>query len=288
MAELVKSEKKIRLREVNLHSKPRSNVDFERALLTSPNSSYLWIQYAASRMEKANPESGKEILMKGIKEITIDEEREKLNMYLAWMNYEDCYGTEESFEEAYEAAMQTNDPEKVMRHRIRKCLAKGNLETAEETHELLCRRFGRNIHNWSFFIDFLLTQKKDVETAEKVCKRGKQALEDNKNSLELTFAVSLFRSGYIERGRTMLEHLIGMKPKRGDLWNLYIDMERKYGTLDSQREVLERALTLPFSKNTIRGFFKRYISLEAEHGDEDRVEDIKRRARQYVKENYRE
>ena len=288
MAELVKSEKKLRAREASLGSRPKTKVDFERALMTSPNSSCLWIQYAVNRIEKESPAAGRAILLQAIKQISIDEEREKLNLYFAWLNYEDYYGTEDSFDEAYEAALGANDPEKVMHHRIRKCISKGHIDTAEETHELLCRRFGSNAKNWSLYLDFLLTHIKDVEKAEQVCKRGKQALEDTAGNLERIFAVSLFRSGYIERGRTLLEHLISLRPKRGDLWNLYIDMEMKYGSAESQRELYERALTLPFSKNTIRGFFKRYISFEAEHGEGEKVEEIKRRARRYVQENYGE
>ena len=286
MAALIKSEKKLRAREASLGSRPKAKVDFERTLLTSPNSSYLWIQFAVNRIEKETPEAGRAILQQAIKQISMDEEREKLNLYLAWLNYEDHYGTEESFDEAYEVALQANDPEKVMRHRIRKCLSKGNLDTAEETHETLGRRFGSNVKNWSLYIDFLLIYRKDVDKAEQICKRGKQALEDKAGNLERIFAISLFRNGYIERGRTLLEHLISLKPKRGDLWNLYIDMEMKYGSVDSQRELYERALTLPFSKNTIRGFFKRYIAFEVEHGVEEKVEEIKKRARRYVQENY--
>lgn len=284
----MKSEKKLRAREASLGSRPKAKVDFERTLMTSPNSSYLWIQFAVNRIEKETPAAGRAVLLEAMKHISIHEEREKLNLYLAWLNYEDYYGTEDSFDEAYEAALQANDPEKVMRHRIRKCLSKGQIDTVEETHEALCRRFGSNSKNWSLYLDFLLTQAKDVEKAETVCKRGKQALEDTVGNLDRIFAVSLFRNGYVERGRTLLEHLISLKPKRGDLWNLYIDMEMKFGSVESQRELFERALTLPFSKNTIRGFFKRFISFEVEHGEGEKVEEIKRRARRYVQENYGE
>lgn len=284
MAELIKSERKLRQREAALFSTPKTAGDFQRALLTSPNSSYLWIRYAVNCIEHQGQQAGREILLEGMKKIGMSEEREKLNLYLAWLNYESAYGSEDSFEEAYEAALQANDPEKVMRHRIRKSLAKQDFEDVKAVHETLCRRFGQNPANWAAFIEFLLS-KADQQEAERTYRRGKQALGP-KADLDRVYAIALFKSGFIERGRTIMEQLIGNKPKRGDLWNLYLDMEAKYGSLESQRELFDRALTVPFNKNTIRGLFKRYITLESTQGDETRVEAIKQRARDYIQEHY--
>ncbi len=43
----------------------------------------------------------------------------------------------------------------------------------------------------------------------------------------LKFAQLEFRSGSVERGRTLMEGLLQQNPKRADLWSVFIDLEMK-------------------------------------------------------------
>ena len=93
-----------------MHTKtPESNADFERVLLGSPNSSYLWIQYMSFQLQLSEVEKAREIARRALKTISFREEQEKLNVWTALLNLENVYGTEESLETTFKDAARHND-----------------------------------------------------------------------------------------------------------------------------------------------------------------------------------
>lgn len=94
----------------DLHTKtPDSNADFERLLLGSPNSSYLWVQYMSFQLQLSEIEKARELAKRALKTINFREEQEKLNVWIALLNLENVYGTEESLEAAFKDAARHND-----------------------------------------------------------------------------------------------------------------------------------------------------------------------------------
>lgn len=88
---------------------PRSVADFERLLLGSPNSSYLWIQFIAYFVGLTQLEKARETGRRALKTINFREEQEKLNVWVALLNLENTYGTEASLEKLFGEAVQMND-----------------------------------------------------------------------------------------------------------------------------------------------------------------------------------
>ena len=88
---------------------PQSNADFERLLLGSPNSSYLWIQYMSFQLPLSEIDKAREIARRALKTINFREEQEKLNVWIALLNLENVYGTEESLEATFKDAARSND-----------------------------------------------------------------------------------------------------------------------------------------------------------------------------------
>lgn len=98
----------------DMHTKtPESNADFERVLLGSPNSSYLWIQYMSFQLQLSEVEKAREIARRALKTISFREEQEKLNVWIALLNLENVYGTEESLETTFKDAARHNDSKTV-------------------------------------------------------------------------------------------------------------------------------------------------------------------------------
>lgn len=94
----------------DLHTKaPESNADFERLLLGSPNSSYLWVQYMSFQLQLSEIEKAREIAKRALKTINFREEQEKLNVWIALLNLENIYGTDESLEATFKDAARHND-----------------------------------------------------------------------------------------------------------------------------------------------------------------------------------
>eukprot|EP01028_Stygiella_incarcerata_P008736 TRINITY_DN389_c0_g1_i2.p1 TRINITY_DN389_c0_g1~~TRINITY_DN389_c0_g1_i2.p1 ORF type:complete len:1647 (-),score=558.97 TRINITY_DN389_c0_g1_i2:437-5377(-) len=80
---------------------PTSPEDFDRLLLTSPNASYLWIQYMAFYIGRSQIEGARRIAKRAIEIISIREEEEKRNVWFAWLNLESQHGTEDSLEQTF-------------------------------------------------------------------------------------------------------------------------------------------------------------------------------------------
>ena len=88
---------------------PTSVADFERLLLGTPNSSYLWIQYIAFYLGLSQADKAREIGQRALKSIHYREELEKLNVWVALLNLENTYGTEASLDAIFKDAAQSND-----------------------------------------------------------------------------------------------------------------------------------------------------------------------------------
>lgn len=92
---------------------PQSAADFERLLLGEPDSSILWLKYMAFQLELSEVEKTREIAKRALRTISIGQDTEKLNIWVAWLNLENTYGTDESLEEVFKNACQYNDAEEI-------------------------------------------------------------------------------------------------------------------------------------------------------------------------------
>jgi rRNA biogenesis protein RRP5 len=98
----------------DMHTKtPESNADFERVLLGSPNSSYLWIQYMSFQLQLSEVEKAREIARRAIQTISFREEQERLNVWISLLNLENVYGTDETLETVFKEASRANDSKTV-------------------------------------------------------------------------------------------------------------------------------------------------------------------------------
>lgn len=94
----------------DMHTKtPESNADFERVLLGSPNSSFLWIQYMSFQLQLSETDKAREIAKRALATINFREEQEKLNVWIALLNLENVYGTDASLEATFKDAARHND-----------------------------------------------------------------------------------------------------------------------------------------------------------------------------------
>lgn len=92
---------------------PQSVADYERLLLGEPNNSMLWIQYLAFQLQLSEVDKAREIAERALKTIAIREEKEKLNVWIAMLNMENAYGSNESLEKTFKRACQYNDAQDV-------------------------------------------------------------------------------------------------------------------------------------------------------------------------------
>ena len=103
-----------------------------------------------------------------------------------------------------------------------------------------------------------------------------------------------FDFGSCDRGRSIFEDLIASYPKRSDLWHVYVDREAKSGHIQEARQLYERILSVFMTSSTsssasttvaknMKNAFKKYLSFEIVNGTVEQQEEVKRKAREYVK-----
>ncbi|KAJ3090994.1 hypothetical protein HK102_001993 [Quaeritorhiza haematococci] len=261
---------------------PETADDFERLLLGSPNDSYIWINYMAFQLEMVEIDKARAIAERALKAINFREEQEKLNVWIAWLNLENTYGTSESLKKVFDRAASYNDPKKIHMQLAQIYERTSKTELAEELYKTTVKKFKESCKVWVAAALFYLKHRK-AEEARSMLSRSLLSLPKRKHiKITFKFAQLEFKYGEPERGRTIFEGLVSNYPKRVDLWSIYLDMEIRNGDLSITRRLFDRAINLKFSSKKMKFFFKKYLDFEKNHGDEAGVERVKKAALDYV------
>ncbi|KAJ7900149.1 hypothetical protein B0H14DRAFT_2672489 [Mycena olivaceomarginata] len=282
-----KKKKKRRRKEIeqdltaDMHTKtPESNADFERLLLGSPNSSYLWVQYMSFQLQLSEVEKAREIARRALQTISFREEQEKLNIWIALLNLENAYGTDETVEATFKEAARANDSKTI---HLRLALIfdqseKNSCAKAEEQYQRTCKKFGQSSKVWTLFSEFYL-RKGDLEDSRKLLPRCLQSLDKRKHLKTISrFAQLEYKLGDPERGKTLFEGIVDSHPKRLDLWSVYMDMEAGQNQIQSLRNLFDRVLTQKMTSHKAKAFFKKWLELEKRIGDDEGVALCKAKA----------
>ncbi|KAF3018633.1 rRNA bioproteinsis protein rrp5 [Penicillium rubens] len=285
---------------------PQSVADFERLLLGEPDSSLLWLQYIAFQLELGEIEKARAIAERALRTITMGQDAEKLNIWVALLNMENTYGDDDSLEEVFKRACQYNEPQEIYERMISIYIQSGKNQKASDLfYAALKKKISSQSPKFFYnYASFLFDTMASPDRARALLPRALQSLPAHTH-VETTskFAQLEFRSanGDVERGRTVFEGLLSSFPKRIDLWNVLLDLEIKVGDAEQVRRLFERVLGLQSSKKgpvtvdaskkvkpkQARFLFKKWLSFEeglaAANGDEKMVEEVKARAVTYVK-----
>ncbi|KAJ5279124.1 hypothetical protein N7478_004496 [Penicillium angulare] len=284
---------------------PQSVADFERLLLGEADSSLLWLQYMAFQLELGEVEKARTIAERALRTITMGQDSEKLNIWVALLNLENTYGDDDSLEEVFKRACTFNDAQEIYDRMISIYIQSGKNEKADDLFRTAMKK---KISNQSpkFFLNyasFLFDTLAAPARGRGLLARALQSVPKHTHiDTTLKFAQLEFRSehGDAEHGRTVFEGLLSSFPKRIDLWNVLLDLEIKVGDADQVRRLFERVLGLQHKKGAINidaskklkpkqatFLFKKWLAFEeklvAAGGDEKMVENVQARAAAYAK-----
>ncbi|KAF6716045.1 RRP5-like protein [Oryzias melastigma] len=262
--------------------RPQDASAFERLILASPNSSLLWLQYMAHHLQATQIEQARSVAERALKTISFREEQEKLNVWVALLNLENMYGTEESLKKVFERAVQFCEPMPVYQQLAdiyNKC---NKTKEAESLYKTMVKRFRQNKAVWLSYGSFLLQQGQS-NAASALLQRALASLPA-KESVDVIakFAQLEFRYGNPETGRSMFDKVLTSYPKRTDLWSIFIDLEIKHGSQKEVRALFDRVIHLSISAKKIKFFFKRYLEYEKKHGTAESVQAVKDKAVEFV------
>uniref|UniRef100_A0A8C0KD36 Protein RRP5 homolog n=1 Tax=Canis lupus dingo TaxID=286419 RepID=A0A8C0KD36_CANLU len=285
MLEKQKAEKELsRIEEALMDPgrQPESADDFDRLLLSSPNSSILWLQYMAFHLQATEIEKARAVAERALKTISFREEQEKLNVWVALLNLENMYGSQESLTKVFERAVQYNEPLKVFLHLADIYNKSEKFQEAGELYNRMLKRFRQEKAVWIKYGAFLL-RRGQAGASHRVMQRALECLP-NKEHVDVIakFAQLEFQLGDAERAKAIFENTLSTYPKRTDVWSVYIDMTIKHGSQKEVRDIFERVIHLSLAPKRMKFFFKRYLDYEKQHGTEKDVQAVKAKALEYV------
>ncbi|KAN0110502.1 nucleic acid-binding protein [Hyaloscypha variabilis] len=266
---------------------PQSVSDFERLLLGQPDSADLWIQYMAFQLQLSELGKARDVAERAIKSINIREETEKLNVWIALLNLENEYGSDETIEEAFKRACQYNDAQEIHERLTSIYIQSGKHDKADDLFQVLIKKFSQSPAVWYNYAHFLHTIKASPDRARALLPRATQSLPSHTHlNLTLKFAALEFHSssGSPERGRTMFEGLLSTFPKRLDIWNQLLDLEIQQGDQEIIRGVFERVVkTKGLKPKGAKSWFRRWSEWEEMNGDKKSQEKVKAKAEEWVR-----
>jgi len=217
--------------------------------------------------------------------IPASEESERMNVWAAYLNLENKYGTpspEEAVQKLFKRAVQIASAKHMYMTLISMYERNGQDEPLEENLKKAVKKFSYSLKVWMAYIRTNVL-KGDSEAARKLLDRATQALPKHKHiKLLMRTALLEMKEGNPERGRTMFEGILRNYPRRTDIWSVYIDQEIKQGDTQRIRALFERATHLDLNAKSMKFLFKRYLDFERSEGDSERIAHVKKRAMEYV------
>ena len=209
------------------------------------------------------------------------EEVEKTNVWVAFLNLENLFGTDETLKKVWDRAVRYCDEENLYWKMIA-IFEESNPKRAEEYLSKMAKKYKTNLRLWITYIAFRF-KTKDAEGGRALLARASQVLlKSQVLELSIKFALLEFKYGNIERARSVMEKILDNHSKRSDIWSMYIDQEIKHKDVSYIRSLFDRAIALNLSSTKMKFFFKRYLQFERDNGNENTVEAVKEKARQYV------
>ena len=264
---------------------PESAMEFEKLLIASPRSSFLWVRYMAFHVSCGAYAEAREVAERAIVAIPASEETERMNIWAAYLNLENKYGTptpEEAVKKLFTRAVQLSNAKHLHMTLISMYERNGQQQSLEDALKKAAKKFSYSTKVWLAYIRAAIL-KGNSEWARQLLDRATQALPKHKH-IKILMRTALFemKEGNPERGRTMFEGILRNYPRRTDIWSVYIDQEIKQGDLLRIRALFERATHLDLNAKSMKFLFKRYLDFERSEGDDERIAHVKQRAMEYV------
>eukprot|EP00850_Spirogloea_muscicola_P009207 SM000051S17567 [mRNA] locus=s51:399348:414396:+ [translate_table: standard] len=290
-------------------AKPETAEDFERLLLTSSSSSFIWVQYMGYFLDLAEVDKARDVAERALKTINYREEGEKLNVWIAYLNLENMYGSPpkasaigpleavismkhcladnmETVLKLFQRALQYVDKKKLHLALLGIFERGDQHDMVDELFLSTTRKFSTSAKVWLGNIENLLKRGLS-EAAHKALDRSLLSLPKRKHIKVISKAALLeFKLGSVERGRAMFEGILRNYPKRIDLWSIYLDQEIKKGDEVVVRGLFERVICLNLPPKKMKFFFKKYLDYENTQGGGERAEKVKAKAMAYVESKF--
>jgi len=261
---------------------PETVDDFEKVLLSHPDSAFAWIKLMAFHMSLTEFEKARAVAQRAIDTIKSNEEQERLQVWGAWMNLENSYGEEGALDKLVQLAANSADPKAIYGKFLDIRELGDDHKATEQLYKTVTKKFRTSSQMWLRYTLWKL-KAGNVEGARNVLQRSLKSIPSRKHIATLSkFAQFEFKYGSAERGSTMFDTLMASAPKRLDLWNVWLDMEESKGTEGGARRLYERVCGMKWSSKKMKALLKRFLIFEKKQANPEGIARVKQLAAEYV------
>ena len=88
------------------------------------------------------------------------EQEEKLNVWVAWMNLENLYGSQELLLKVFDSALEQNEPAKVYKKLVTIYVQSEKHDLADKLYQTMTKKFAGDLWVWSEYGTFLMRQRR--------------------------------------------------------------------------------------------------------------------------------
>jgi rRNA biogenesis protein RRP5 len=261
---------------------PTNASEFEALALASPGSSFVWIRYMAFLISLGELEAARGVAERALRTIPYRDDAEKFNVWVAWLNAENLYGSEDGTLQLLHRALAHTDARRMYLAAVDVFDRTDKAPLAEQCLKAMCRKFSAAPDVWLRAVRYYISRG-DADAAKRTLDRSLQSLPRADHvGMASQAALLEFRLGDAERGRSLFEGVLQAYPRRLDLWSVYLDQEVAQGDQRRVRALFERATHLELPPRKMKFLFKRALDYEKKHGDAAGVERVKERAMEFV------
>lgn len=271
---------------------PKTKNEFDQMLIAAPTSSYLWVKFIEFHYANGNIEEAKRTAERALKQFpptnNKEERQEKMNVFISYINLLVLTAKKDNFMHELtgivDNAASSTDKIKIWNH-FGVFVSAQRPEFEDPVWKLALSRCKGSVEVWSKYLETLMNEGKS-QLARDELKKGFQSFESMKSEdrwkLIERFGIFEFRNGNVEHGRSSFEHLIKERPNVFDFWNVYIDMETKYGDVDHARAIYDKLAHTDLKLHRMKAILKKWLTFETTHGDDpNRKAHIKQIAVEY-------
>jgi len=90
-----------------LNQKPETVGDYEKLLISSPDSSFVWIQYISYQLALGDLEKARAVVERALKTINFKLSAELTNIWVSYLNLENSYGTQETLTKIFNRSINS-------------------------------------------------------------------------------------------------------------------------------------------------------------------------------------
>ncbi|XP_071441486.1 rRNA biogenesis protein RRP5 [Hetaerina americana] len=261
---------------------PQTADDFDRLVLSSPDSSIVWLKYIAFHLQNTEIEKARAVAQRALKTINFREEQEKFNVWVCLLNLENLYGTKESLDKVLQDALQMNDSMKVYFQMLQIYLDSKKIEELDALMEVMLKKCRTRKEAW-VQAGTMCMKSDRVEKAGELLRRSFKSLPKHEHVEVIgRWAQLEARYGSVDRAQSLLEGVLAACPRRTDIWSSLVDTLLRAGRVESARNVLQRAIAQNLPVRKMKVLFKKFLSLEETHGTPEGAARVRQLALEYV------